>query len=130
MAAAFDVSESEMDSDTPFNILQVYKNSGNKMYSSTGQVCCDQKYVENLAVVYICHLKLRLSFNIESYQTAFQTSYPFKPGGILTTSKTCGNISYDASIPNCWLIHYVWCCFLPQCGAVVFSSVKLVTELK
>lgn len=107
VAAAFDVSESEMGSDIPFNTLQVYKNSGNRIYSSTAQVSCDQKYVENLAVIYLCHLKLHLSFSIESYQTVFQTLYPFKPGGTLTTSKTYGNISYDASIPNCCLIHYV-----------------------
>ena len=83
MAAAFDVSESAMASDTIFSILQFIKIVGMGCTFLHAQVCCDQKYVENLPVIYlqVCRLKLDLSFSTESYQTAFQTSCLLNLGG-------------------------------------------------
>ena len=53
MAAAFDVSESGMASDTVFKISQFIKIVGMGCTVLHAPVCCDQKYVENLAVIYL-----------------------------------------------------------------------------
>ena len=77
MAAAFDVCECGMASETIFNIWQCIKIAGMGYAVVHASVYSDQKYVENLAAIYleVYHVKLDLPFSKESYQTAFQSSY-------------------------------------------------------
>lgn len=98
-----------MAADTLFSILQLIKSVRMGCTILHAQICWDQKYVENLPVKpfkfvilsWIFHLVLKV------------IRQRFRPHILLNLRaihnfKTLGNIFYDASIPNCCLIHCVY----------------------